>query len=119
MVEQTKPSWCNLHISSFNHSFSQYTLIECCLSVVLRDGNSALARLDSDTPPPAPTWGKMKDRCLSAVQKVKLKSVRAEQIQSQNRTDVLRASVLVSILRASPGLQVPLSPGDDIGPLFC
>lgn len=42
--------------------------------------------LDPDTPTPAPVLKKVKGRCFSAV---KHRSVSAEQIESQNRTEVL------------------------------
>lgn len=78
-------------------------------------GNRHGQDLDPDTPFPAPALEKAKGRCCSAV---RLRGVSAEQIQSQNSTDVPRPFELVSILRASPA-QAPQSPGDDIGPFFC
>lgn len=71
--------------------------------------------LGTDTPSPAPTLEKVKGICFSAIQ---LRGVIAEQIQSQNRTEVPKLSVLVSTLRASRA-QALLSPGDNTGPLFC
>ena len=71
--------------------------------------------LDPATPPQPPPWRKWKaDASEQSAQRCKC----GANSQNQNRTDVPKPFVLVSILRASPA-QAPQSPGDDVRPLFC
>lgn len=114
-----KLSWNNLHINSFNYSFSQYTLIVCCLGIVLSDGNLTWGGVRLGH------WHPISNRSPgeSEQQGQMLLSSPGHQVKcwtdSKLNSSSCPKAICAGQLPQSPSVQVLPSPGDDTGPLFC